>query len=284
MRIEKVINNNVVCSRNADDGEIVLMGRGIGFKAREGDLIPQERIEKIFRIEDPKTVDRFKELLADMPLEHVQISNDVISYAKKILNTKLNQSIYVTLTDHINFAIERYRQGIPLSNAIIWEIQRFYHQEFLIGEYAVELINQRLGLCFKKDEAGFIALHFVNAEYDTNLKDTIHITRLIQDVLARVKEDFHVEFDESSLHYERFVTHIKFLAQRIFRGELLTDDNQEFQDMMLARYPAESLCSQKIADMIEEEYGIRIPAEEILYLTVHIRRVTISIINNEEEE
>lgn len=277
MRIEKVINNNVVSSRDADGQEIVLMGRGIGFKAKEQDLIPDAKVEKIFRIEDPQTVGRFKELLADIPLEHVQISNEVISYAKKLLRTKLSQSIYVTLTDHINFAIERYRRGIPLHNAILWEVKRFYHQEFLIGEYAVSLINERLGLKFGEDEAGFIALHFVNAEYDTNLKDAIHITKLIQRALSIVKEEFQMELDENSLHYERFVTHIKFLAQRIFRKELLLDDDREFQKMMLLKYPEESACGQKIADVIEELYGTRISSEEIMYLAVHIRRVTLSI-------
>lgn len=86
-----------------------------------------------------------------------------------------------------------------------------------------------------------------------------------------------MELDENSLHYERFVTHIKFLAQRIFRKELLLDDDREFQKMMLLKYPEESACGQKIADVIEELYGTRISSEEIMYLAVHIRRVTLSI-------
>ena len=60
-----------------------------------------------------------KELLANMPLEHAAISNDIIAYAKEQLKLRLNQSIYVTLTDHINFAIERIGQGIKPENALL---------------------------------------------------------------------------------------------------------------------------------------------------------------------
>lgn len=275
MRIKKVINNNIVCSVDELGRELVVMGRGLGFKAKAEDTIAEDKIEKIFRISDPKTVDRFKELLTDMPLEHIQISNDVIGHAKKVLNTKLNQNIYLTLTDHINFAIERCQEGVPLQNALLLEIKRFYHQEFLIGEYAVNLINQRLGMELGEDEAGFIALHFVNAEYDTSLNDTINITKLIQNVIRIVNEDFPDKLDGKSLHYDRFVTHVKFLAQRIFRKELLKDDDSEFQKMMFDKYPAEAACGQKIADMIYKIHGSMISSEEIMYLAVHIRRATM---------
>ncbi len=281
MKIEKVINNNVVCSRDERDREIVIMGKGIGFGAKSGTKIDENKIEKIFYIENPTTVNQFTELLANVPFRHIQLSNDIISYAKQKLNTRLNQNIYVTLTDHINFAIERFQQGIQLSNALLLEVKRFYREEFLIGEYAVSLINQQLHLELPEDEAGFIALHIVNAEYNTNLKDTVNITQLIQDILALVREDFDIVFDEKSLHYERFVTHIKFLAQRVFRKELLEDEDNELIDIMVSKYPKEFKCGQKIAKHINKTYHASISTEEILYIAVHIRRVTMQ--NNEIE-
>lgn len=158
MKIESVINNNVVCSRDENGIETVIMGKGIGFQAKAGTVIDERKIEKVFRIKNPTTVNQFTELLSNIPFQHFKLSNDIITYAKKNLNTKLNQSIYVTLTDHINFAIERYRQGIRLQNALLWEIKSFYHEEFLIGKYAVSLINDSLDIALSEDEAGFIAL------------------------------------------------------------------------------------------------------------------------------
>ena len=118
MRIEKVINNNIVSAFDDTGREIVVMGRGLGFGVRPGQPVNEDKIEKEFRIKSRDTADQLKELLADMPLERAQISADIISYAKSSLNLKLNQSIYVTLTDHINFAIDRFEKGINLQNAL----------------------------------------------------------------------------------------------------------------------------------------------------------------------
>ena len=85
---------------------------GLGFGMKPGRQIQENKIEKVFRIKSQTLAEQFKDLLADMPLEHVKVSSDIITYAKENLKLKLNQSIYVTLTDHINFAITRYQQGI----------------------------------------------------------------------------------------------------------------------------------------------------------------------------
>ena len=79
-------------------------------------MVPADQISKIFRIKSRTLTEQFKELLANMPLERVRISDEIISHAKDHLKLKLNQSIYVTLTDHINSAVARYREGIALKN------------------------------------------------------------------------------------------------------------------------------------------------------------------------
>lgn len=50
----------------------------------------------------------------------------------------------------------------------------------------------------------------MNAEYDTTINDTFAMTNMIQGILELVKQEMGIEFDEESLHYERFVTHLKF--------------------------------------------------------------------------
>lgn len=82
MTIEKVINNNIVSAFDEIGREVVVMGCGIGFGSRPGAKIPEDKIEKIFRIESGSVADQFKELLAGVPLEHAKISSDIISYAK----------------------------------------------------------------------------------------------------------------------------------------------------------------------------------------------------------
>lgn len=275
MIIEKVINNNIVSAFDEAGIEVVIMGRGIGFGAKAGGEVPEDRIEKVFRIKSQSLAEQFKELLANMPLEHAKISNDIISYARSNMKLKLSQSIYVTLTDHINFAIERYRQNIKPENALLWEIKRFYPQEYQVGKYAVGLLRERMNVILPEDEAGFVALHFVNAECGTDIKDASKFPYLMNAILEIVKEELEIEFDEESLHYGRFITHLKFLLQRLYRKELLPNEEDELGEVMREKYPEEYHCSEKIAEYIEEKTGTRISGEEIMYLSIHIRRATM---------
>ncbi len=276
MVIEKIINNNIVSAFDHTGAEVVVMGRGIGFGMKAGSEIREAQIEKIFRIKSQTLAEQFKELLANMPLEHVRISNDIISYAESELKLRLNQSIYVTLTDHINFAIERLKMNIHPENALLWEIKRFYTQEYRLGQHAIELIEKRLDVNLTEDEAGFIALHFVNAEYGTDIRDALNFPNLMQVILEITKKELGIEFDEDSLHYERFVTHVKFLLQRVYRKELLSDEEEELAAMVQRKYKKEYVCSKKIAEYIERETGSKISGEEMMYLAIHIRRVTMA--------
>lgn len=272
--IEKVINNNIISAYEKSGAEVIVMGRGIGFKKKQGEVVPADQISKIFRIKSRTLTEQFKELLANMPLERVRISDEIISHAKDHLKLKLNQSIYVTLTDHINFAIERVSQGIEPQNALLWEIKRFYPQEFQLGIYALELIHDRLGILLPEDEAGFIALHFVNAEYGTDIRDAVKFPDQMQAIVDIVERELGILLDESSLHYERFMTHIKFLIQRIYRKELLSSEDRELSLMMQRKYPREYQCSVKVAEYIMQATGCRLSEKEIMYLSVHIRRVS----------
>lgn len=275
MKIDKIINNNIVSAIEADGKEVVIMGRGLGVGMKPGKEIPEGKIEKVFRLDSQNSTDKFKELLANLPLEHIQASTEIINYAKSVLNRRLNQSIYITLTDHINFAIERFKEKMMFTNPLLNEIKTFYKEEYLIGEYAVALIERRIGITLPVDEAGFIALHIVNAEYNTAMRDTIDITTLIQNVVKIVKEYFSMDLDETSLNYQRFVTHLRFLAQRIIGGEMLNSENPEFNQLISQMYPEEYACSLKLKDYIQVTYHHDVTEEETAYLAVHIKRIRI---------
>ena len=273
MKISRIINNNVVSTCDEEGREVIVMGRGVGFKAKEGSTIDEDKIEKVFRLDSQNTMDKFKELLVNLPMEYVQISAEIISYAKEVLNRPINPNVYITLTDHINFALERFKQKMMFSNPLIREVRSFYHAEYLIVEYAIAMIDRDLGIKLPVDEAASIALHIVNAEYDAPMGDTIKITNLIQQVSEVVEEYFNIKLDEQSLSYERFITHLRFLAQRVFTGEHMELDNLEFQKVIDRLYPEEYACSQKVQALIKLQYGHQVTEEEVAYLALHIKRI-----------
>lgn len=272
MRILKVINNNVVSSVDENQQEVVIMGKGVGFQKKKGDEVEQEKIEKIFCI-PRESSSQFEQLVRDMPYAHMQLAEQVIGYAKEHLKRHLNKNIYITLTDHLNFAVERKKQGAEFENALLWEIQRFYREEYQIGLKAIEMVKERLGVELPEDEAGFIALHIVNAEMDGDIRQAGNITTMIKDMINIVRYTFGAELDESSLSYERFVTHLKFFVQRAVQGETYESDDMEFNRSIQKRYPMAYECALKLRDYAAKKLGYEVSEEEVTYLTVHIARV-----------
>lgn len=284
MQIKKVINNNIVSATDSNGEEVVIMGRGLGFRAKPGDNIDGKNVEKVFKLDDKSATGKFKELLKAMPLQHIQISSEVIDYAKNVIKRRLNQNIYITLTDHINFAITRVQNGMEFANPLLWEVKHFYPSEYLIGEYAIALIERELGVTLREDEAASIALHIVNAEYDTAMGNTMKITSMIKEILQVVEDYLGMKLDEESIHYSRFITHLKFFSQRIFTNEMLDEGEAELSRMIQNLYPEEYECSQKIVDYIAERHtDYRISEDEKAYLAVHIRRINMDLKKNSEE-
>ena len=275
MKVTKVINNSFVCAYDTNNKEVVVMGKGLGFRAKEGDIVDKKRIEKIFVMNSKSTIDKFKELLEKLPMEHFRVSHEIISYSKRTLGKRLNENIYITLTDHINFAIKRFNNGMMFPNPLLWEVKQFYKSEYLIGEYAIRLIKDKLGIEMNEDEAANIALHIVNAEYNTNMNDALKITTLISDIVKIITDFYDIELDEESLHYSRLITHLKFLSQRIFLNEMLKETDDFLIDMITERYPKEYECSLKIKEYIKEKHGNEVSKEESAYLAVDIKRVSM---------
>lgn len=251
MRIKQVFNNSVVSAVSEDGEEVIVMGRGLGFDKKAGDPVPTQRIEKIFRM-SPKSNDKFKQLLEDVSFEHLHVSDEIISQAKEMIGKRLNENVYITLTDHISYAVERYRQGVILKNAMLFEIQSFYSQEYAAGRRAIEIIKDRLGVELEEDEAGFIALHFVNAELDTSMEHMQDLTSLIRNVLNLVRLQLQISYDETSLDYSRFVIHLRYLGQRVFMNKELRQDDPELGEVVRKNYPRAYHCAEKIAVYIEK--------------------------------
>lgn len=275
MKVDKVINNNLVRSYDEKGREALIMGCGLGFKKKPGDVIDESLVEKVYVSASHERSDKLAAILENIPYENIQVTNEIISYARQSLGKKLDDNIYITLTDHISYAVERAKQGILLKNALLWEIKRFYNHEYLIGKEATVIIEKKLGIKLPEDEAGFIALHLVNAQMDSaDMGETTQMTKMIHQIINIVKYHFHMDLDEYSVHYERFITHLKFFAQRVFLGNELDDGENGFLDTIREMYQNEYRCAGKVKDYVYKEFGKTLTEDEMIYLTIHMKRIT----------
>ncbi|MGI6108544.1 MAG: BglG family transcription antiterminator LicT [Eubacteriaceae bacterium] len=273
MEIKKILNNNVVVTENKDGGEIIVMGRGLAFKAKAGQTIDESKIDKTFTLGDGERDSHFIRLLGDMDMSEFDFAEEMINFAKMDLGKNLSNTVYVTLIDHINTCKERAEAGAYINNTMLWDMKRLYKDEFRTAREIVRRMNVRFGAAFDDNEAATIATHLVNAEMDTDLGTVIRITRVITEILNIVKYHFNIVYDEDSLAYYRFMTHLRFFAERIFTGKGYTDDNDELFQMIIEKYPDMYECTLRISDFIEDKYQYKLENEEALYLTVHIAKV-----------
>lgn len=261
-------------AKDSSKHEIVVMGCGIGFKKKVGDELDKNLVEKTFILKQKDVSEKFKLLLEDVPLEHVSICYDIIEYAKQFLKVKLNDYIYITLTDHISNVLKVFEEGFTCSNVLIWEIKKFYPKEFQVGLKALEFIESETGKSLPENEAGNIALHLINAQVNSSsdkVQDMRNLTEKIMDILNIVKYTYNIELDDKSLSYERFVTHLRFFFKRLNKEEKIESEHDDFLlKQGKEKYKKAYNCMLKIEKYLEKELS----DEEKLYLTLHIQRIT----------
>lgn len=213
-----------------------------------------------------------------MPIEHLRLTTDIVKYAYDKITTKFSRSIYVTLSDHINFAIERFHNNQNIDNQLKLEIKKFYPLEYGVGLKALEIIKKEIGVELPEDEAASIAMHFVNAELgNSNMNQTMMITKMIQNCMNIVKYHFNIGINEESEYYLRFVTHLKYLTERLFTGtgyKSQDKDDKELFEMITDKYKNEFKCAERIAYFVDKELHFKLPDEELMYLTIHIKKIT----------
>lgn len=273
MKIAKILNNNVVTVIDENNNESVVMGRGLGFKKHAGDLLDETLIERVFVMKSGELTARLQALLSEIPMDVITTADKIILLAKDRLPGKLQNSVYISLTDHCHFAIERHKQGVDIRNVLLWEIKRLYPKEFAIGLEALDIIEQRLAVRLPEDEAGFIALHLVNAQLDSEMPEVLQITKIMQEILNIVKYQLNLDYNEQALSYHRFVTHLKFFAQRLIGKNTVFSDDESLHDVVKDRYQRSYRCAEKIQEHIIQKYHYTLTKEELMFLTIHIERV-----------
>ncbi len=273
MKVSKILNNNLVLSRNAENEEIIVKGLGIGFHAQRGDTIDESLVEKIFYPENHQNSIQIQQYLLSIPEEYLDFVQKFVDQLKKEdPDLHLNNSIYLSLSDHIMGTVERFGNGISLKNVLLLDIQQLYRKEYEYGLKMVEAANRKFEIQLPADEAGFIALHFVNAEEGQQNNDNYQIAMIVNQVQEIVKTYFSdITFNESSLYYQRFLTHLKYFAQRYLHKELQYDEDENLFQIIQEQCREAYGCVKLIYLMMEEKYQYALSKEEMMYLSIHIQ-------------
>lgn len=270
MRITKKINNNVALAQDGAGKEIVVFGRGIGFPAMPYELTDLSKIQRTFY--DIKS--NYVEMAAALPEDLVLLAADIVEAARCDLDCDLNPNLPITLADHLNFAIERFETGLEVNSPLAYDIAHFYPAEVELGKQALEIIRQRKGIALPESEATSIALHLINGEMEkSDMHATLVTTKVIRDITNIIEEALGTKLDTSGFNYSRFVSHIRYLLQRMQQGTQEVNGMSSAMRQLIWEYPEIYCCTMKVVSYFSERFQWTCSEDEKLYLFMHINRL-----------
>jgi beta-glucoside operon transcriptional antiterminator len=278
MRHIQSFNNNIIL---ADDGgkEVIVLGKGVGYNAVPGMKVDGSLIQKVFVVQEAAQMNRFRDVLSELPYEHVILASRIVDFGRKKIDGPLNPSIVVALADHLSFALRRLADHLDIKMAMLWDIKHVYPVEFAVGKKALEMIREETGTVFPDEEAAAIALHFVNAGSETqSMSNTIKTAAIIKDIIAIIEKHFDIVLNEESFDFIRFVTHLRNTILRFMtQGEKKPDrsfNDRDLYFLVKERYQEAWECCRKISEYLKSAHGMNPVWNDESFLTLYIRQLT----------
>lgn len=234
MKVVKKINHNVVLID--DEGvEKIAMGKGIDSPLSLIKLLIQLlQINFYFRFQ--RKTKMFSEMAAKIPIEFIEFSEEIIQFISKRIASPLDSNIYIALTDHIYFAIQRQKEDSQVTAIMLPEMKLLYPDEYETANEVVALINHRYDTELGANEVGFITMHIINAELgERNSLNSLKILEMTKTILEALENTLGYQFDKDSLTYHRMMIHIKFLVKRLIYQEESPTENIGFLQVTLKK-------------------------------------------------
>ncbi|WP_318617409.1 glucose PTS transporter transcription antiterminator GlcT [Sporosarcina sp. YIM B06819] len=274
--IHKALNNNVLIATNSSEHEVILIGRGIGFGAKAGESIQQEKIEKLFVLNDPDEQEQYKQLLSSIDEDTLKVLIAAVEMIQQRANQPLNEHIHVALTDHLVFAVSRMRRGLAIRNPFLLETKALYPEEYDIATEVTAMVNKQLTVALPEGEIGFITLHIHSALVNKNVRDVTRHSELIVQLVNMIEQQFSIEIDKGSIDYMRLIRHLRFAIERVVRGERVAEP-KKITLLLKAEYPVCYNLAWKLIKVMQQALQKEVYEAEAVYLSLHLQRIQAKV-------
>lgn len=269
-RVKKVLNNNAVYA-TSNFLEYIVIGLGIGFHLKPNQVIPNQKIEKVFAL-DREDVGRVVQLAEEVPQELFMNLYQMIDEIVHQYDVNLDHHAYIALIDHIQFAITRFNKKQHVANLLNPDLKIFYPKEYQMSKTLLVNINKELKITLPDDEIGFLTIHFVNGLNSKLNNQTNTVTDGIYDCLNLVRDYYLISLKLDDPTTQRITIHLKMLIQRVVSGSQL-DDSDVVLGNVFEDFPEAYECALSIKQYLENRFKIKITNQELVYLTIHLNRI-----------
>lgn len=271
MRAIQRINNNAAICEDGAGHQLVALGRGIGFGEMPHE-IALEDIKRTFYGIDRKYLAFIDEVDPDV-LEFAAQLADIVTQQ---LSYELSPNLPITLADHIQFALKRAREHLVVPMPLAEDVEQAHPVEYRLAQMAVKGMQKTFDVRIDRHEAAGVALSIVNAAVAPSQRRALAAKRedrLLEHVAEAVEREMGAAVDRDSFAFARFTTHIRYLIDRVQKGEPIESENSGLYEVLAEQYPRSAACAQAIAAEIEAAYGEALTEEELVYLIMHINRI-----------
>lgn len=275
MKVKTVLNNNVLLAIDSDGKELVLRGKSLGFNFKRGDVVTREDVENIYSQQNGSKEDILKLVFPSIPSAYFKLAENIAKRAQEKLSVQFSLSQSISLVDHISFALSRHEKGIMPTAPVYPILKHMFPNEYEIGLEAVRRMREETNINVPDNEAFALTMHLVNAfqgQHDTGL--ILTHTRSVENIINIVRVSLDTPLNENSINFSRFVTHLQFFIQRIINDDFSEKDVTDFLEDVIEHYPDAYRCACRIKTYIENTFSITLGNEELLYLAIHINRVS----------
>lgn len=271
MKILRVFNNNAVAVLTDDDKDAVLIGSGVGFNKKANEETDFKKVDKIYYVQSELQT-KFLDLLNGTKEEYFVAAEAILKHAED-LGLTITAPVIMALTEHISFAIQRKREGLRTPNLMLNEIQSFYPQEYIIGEWGVQYIHKFMGVNLGDSEAGYIALHIINSALRLDSKQTVDTLQFVKGTMQCIEDSYSIQIDTNSFDTNRLITHLKFLAQRFLSNKKIeSQDNPDIYDYILEKNPQHYIFIQNYQKYVKSQFGYELGKQELMYVLIHVTK------------
>lgn len=275
-RLKQRINNNVILASN-ELHQVILVGKGIGFQKKRGDIIKESTVENRYFESENLHFEHIISLFDFVNDTQFDCLKQIVTQVEKTFTSKINPNLLFSLLDHIVNAIQRLKEDKVIVLPIEWEIKKYYPTEYHLAKLDLAKINQTFDVELPTSEIVMIAIHFINAQNEAQANnEIIEVIELTTKIVKIVNYHFNIHFREESTMYQRFITHIKYYLMRQQRNEQLVGDDSLVQ-IFENKYPEEAQCVKKIVTLIENETEYQVSETEQMYLILHVGNLVRTI-------
>ena len=270
LEVVRVLNNNAILATDRVGGQVILLGRGIGYGRHLGDAIDSSAASQVFVPDTSLTVGRLVSFLSEVPLPLLDLAVRLTEEARAVAGIRPSQALILALADHLQFAVERVRQGIRFDYPLRWEVAQLYPTELALGRAAVRTASEDLGVTLPDEEAVAFALHLVNAQFaGGDLGETVAMTGRILQVLDVVTAFMGITVPEDSMDAARFVAHLRYLFVRLDTATQIASSPAGMAESIRAAAPKSYRAAEKVRAVLEMD-GRILAGDGVAYLAMHV--------------